>query len=128
MFLSSYTTIYIFRKEICFFECFYFSEYDIRMSLYVFWLRKGPSIKYLCNFWGMGCHSKLRTAAWRGDECHASCVRTHLHYLFYCFWRNACLTMSSFICRNLTVPSFKKDVFVRNGYFSPTRSVSVVMK
>ena len=27
-----------FRKEIYFFECLYFSEYDIRMSLYIFWL------------------------------------------------------------------------------------------
>ena len=37
-------------------------------------------------------------------------------------------TVYFFICRNLTLPSFKKDAFVRNGYFSPTRSISVVMK
>ena len=29
---------------------------------------------------------------------------------------------------NLTLPSFKKGVFVRNGYFSPMRSISVAMK
>ena len=33
-----------------------------------------------------------------------------------------------FICRNLTLPSFKNGVFVRNGYFTPMRSISVVMK
>ena len=36
--------------------------------------------------------------------------------------------VSCFLCRNLTLPSFKKGVFVRNGYFSPMRSISVVMK
>ena len=39
MFISSYTTIY-------FFECLYFSEYGIRMSLHVFLLKKWSSIKY----------------------------------------------------------------------------------
>ena len=35
MFISCYTTIY-FRKEIYFFECLCSTEYDIRMSWYVF--------------------------------------------------------------------------------------------
>ena len=39
-----------------------------------------------------------------------------------------CLMVSYYICRNLTLPSFKKGVFVRNGYFSPMRSISVVVK
>ena len=30
-----------------------------------------------------------------------------------------CLMFSCFICRNLTLPSFKKGLFVRYGYFSP---------
>ena len=34
------------RKEIYFFECLYFSECNLRMSLHVFWLKKAPSIKY----------------------------------------------------------------------------------
>ena len=45
-------------------------------------------------------------------------VRTSL---FSCF----CLLCLGFFCRNLTLPSFKKGVFVRNGYFSP---ISVEMK
>ena len=67
MFTSSYTIyIYIyffFLKEIYFFEWLNFSEYDIWMS---FWLRKGPSIKYVRKWWGMGRHPKcvqLRTRA-----------------------------------------------------------------
>ena len=59
-----------------------------------------------------------------GEGYHASCVLTHLHYLFSCF----CLIVSCFIFRNLTLPSFKKGEFVRNGYFAPMRSISVVMK
>ena len=48
---------------------------------------------------------------------HVSCVRTH--YLFSCF----CLMVSCF-----TLPSFEKGVFVRNSYFSPMTSISVVIK
>ena len=40
-----------FRKEIYLLECLYFSEYDIRMSLYVFWFKKRPSVKYVHNWW-----------------------------------------------------------------------------
>ena len=71
-----------------------------------------------------GDHPKCLQIRTGGEGYHASCVRTHLHYLFSCF----CLMVSCFICRNLTLPSFKKGVFVRNGYFSPMRSISVVMK
>ena len=71
-----------------------------------------------------GDHAKCVQVRTGGGGYHASCVRTHLHYLFSCF----CLMVSCFICRNLTLPSFKKGVFVRNGYFSPMRSTSVVMK
>ena len=38
------------------------------------------------------------------------------------------LTVSCFICRNFTLPSSKTGVFFINGYFSPMRSVSVVIK
>ena len=50
MFISSYTTIYIFAKNFLF-EFSYFSEYYVRKFLFVFWLRNRPSIKYLRN-WG----------------------------------------------------------------------------
>ena len=71
-----------------------------------------------------GGHTKCLPMHKGGEGYQASCVRTHLHYLFSC----SCLMVSCFICRNLTLPSFKKGVFVRNGYFSPMRSISVVMK
>ena len=40
-------------KNLFFFECLYFSEYDIRMLLFVFWLRNRPFIKQVRN-WGNG--------------------------------------------------------------------------
>ena len=46
----------------------------------------------------------------------------------FTFWQYFGLTVSRFICRNLTLPLLKKDVFVRSGYFSPTRSICIVMK
>ena len=59
-----------------------------------------------------------------GERSHASCVRTDLHHLFSCFY----LIVSCFICRDVTLPSFKKGVFVRNVYFSQMRSISAVVK
>ena len=58
---------------------------------------------------------------------HPKClqVRTGREvYYASCF----CVMVSCFICRYLTLPLFKKGVFVRNGYFSSMRSISVVMK
>ena len=69
-------------------------------------------------------HPKCVQVHTGGEGHHASCIRPHLHYLFSCF----CLMVSCFICRDLTLPSSKNGVFVRNGYFSPMRSISVLMK
>ena len=56
LFFAKYSTLpYFFVKKNFFFECLYFREYDIRISLYVFWLRKGPSVKCVLNWWGR-CH------------------------------------------------------------------------
>ena len=102
-----------FCREIYFFECLYFSEYDIRMYWRFFWLRNGPLIKYVRNcwlWWGS-------TAAHREDVCVSSFMCTYTLTLFSCFWQHFCLIVSCFIYRNLTSPLFKKDVFVRNGYF-----------
>ena len=123
MFISSYTTIYFFIKNFfsnvyisvnSIFECSYLSfgcKIGHRLSMYVTRGMEGVHPKYL----------QVRTG---GEGYHSSCVRTHLHYLFSCSW----LMVFCFICRNLTLPSFKKGVFVRNGYFSSMRSISVVMK
>ena len=59
------------REKIYFFKYLYFSEYLTGMSLYVFWLRKEISIKYVCNRWGMGGHPKciqLRTGGGGGGR------------------------------------------------------------
>ena len=92
--------------------------------LFIFRLKNRPSSKYVHNWGYGGGHPKCVQVLIGGEGYHASCVRTQLHYLFSCF----CLMMSCFICRNLTLPLIKKGVFVRNGYFSPMRSISVVMK
>ena len=68
-----------FCKEIYFFECLYFSEYDIRMPLYVFLVEKGVSIKYVSNWREIrGGSPKMRPAAYRGMGWHASCVRMNI--------------------------------------------------
>ena len=59
-------------------------------------------------------------------RCHKSCVCRHLHH-FLSFWQ-LFFIVSCFISRNLALPLFKKDVFVRNDYFSPSRLIPVVMK
>ena len=88
-------------------------------SFYVSWLRKGSSIKYVHNWRGdKGGSDEMRTSAYRGRGCHGSCVRTHLHYAFSCFWQHFCLIVYDFICRNLTLPLFKNDVCQKRLFFS----------
>ena len=79
MFISFYTIIYFFVKKIYFVICLYFSEYDIRMSLYVFWLAKRPSIRYVRNWSGDEVSYKMRADVYRRRACHTLCVRAHLH-------------------------------------------------
>ena len=59
------------KKKKFFFECLYFSEYDIRMLLLVFWLRNRPSIKYVRN-WRKGgggvIQNVCRCVQWEGVE------------------------------------------------------------
>ena len=107
-----------------FFECLYFSEYNTRVSLYNFWMRKSPLIKYVCNWWVNGESSKMRSAAYREKGSQVSCVRMHVHYLFSFFWRHF---LALFVGIQPCIYS-KKNVFVKTGYFSPARSISVVMK
>ena len=87
-----------------------------------FWLRKGSSIKCVRNWWGdSGGHPNCVKLRIGGRECHASCVNIRLHYLFSWFLQDFCLIVSCFTCRNLTLSLIKKDVFIRKGYFFPTR-------
>ena len=94
----------------------------------MFYLSFGREIGHplsICGNRGMeGGHPKCVQVRTKGEGYHASLVRTHLYYLFLCF----SLMVPCFICRNLILPLFKKGVFVRNGYFSPRRSMSAVMK
>ena len=71
-----------------------------------------------------GAHPKCVQLRTEREGYHALCVCTHLRYHFPSF----CLMASYFICRTLTLLSFKNYVFVRNGYFSPMKLISVVMK
>ena len=113
-----------FRKDF-FYECLYFSEYDIRMFLFVFWLRNRPSFKYVRSKGNGGGSFKVFIDKYMGRGIsRVMCMYAPLHYLFSYF----CLMVSCFICRNLNLPLFKKGALVRNGYFSPMRSISVVMK
>ena len=64
-----------------FFWMFIFQWMRIRISLYVFWLRNRPLIKYVRNCWGDGHHPKraqLRTG--EGDVTPCVCVQTHTIY------------------------------------------------
>ena len=125
-FISSYTTIYFFVKKFIFSNvCI--SVNTIFESFYMFFgWERGHQLSTYATIGEIGY--KMRTAAYRGRGCHVFRVRSHLHYLFSCLWQRLCLIVSCFICRNLTLPLFKKDVFVRNNYFFLTRSISAVMK
>ena len=128
MFISSYTTIYFFAKKFIFLNV-YISVNTIFECLYMFFRwERGHQLSTHATGGGQWGSCKMHTAAYRGRECHTSCVLPHLLYLISCFWQHFSLIVSYFICRNLTLPLFKKNLFVRKGYFSPTRSISVIIK
>ena len=110
MFISYYTIIYFFVKN--FFSNVYISVNTIFECSYLSfgWEIGHPLSMYVTRGMERG-HPKCLQMRTGGEGYHASCVRTHLH-LFSCF----CLMVSCFICRDLNLPSFKKGLFVRNGY------------
>ena len=68
------------------FKCFYM----------LFGWERDHQVSTYATYEGMG-ESRLHLRTWGvGRGCHASCVRTHLHYLFSCFWQHFCLIMSCF--------------------------------
>ena len=62
-------------KEFILFECLYFSECDIRMLLFVFWLRNRPSSKCVCNWGNGGGSSKMCTGAYTGRAVEKSVIK-----------------------------------------------------
>ena len=118
MFILYYAIISFFVKN--FFSNVYISVNTTFecSSLSFGWKIDHPLSMYVTR--GMdGAHPKCLRMRTGGEGYHASCV-----HLFSCF----CLMTSCLICRNLTLPSFKKGVFFRNDCFSPMRSIAVVMK
>ena len=111
MFISICNTIYFFTKKFIFPKV-YISVNTIFECHYIFFDQE------------RGHQLSTYSTGEQTVGCHASCVRVHLHHLFLYFWQCFCPIVSSFFCENLTV--FKKGVFVRNDYFSPARSVSIV--
>ena len=135
---AAFLNVYFILQSIYFsvkkfiFSNVYISVNTIFGCLYMFfWLRKRPSIKYVrnCQLLGDGEVTQNTYSFVQGEGvswlmCTYALTLTSL----FMFWEAFCLIVYCFICRNLTLPLFKKDVFGRNGYFSPTRSISVVMK
>ena len=81
--LNVYFNHSFFRKNKYFFECLCFNEYDVRMSLQL--LKDRGS-------------SEMRTAPYRDRGYHASCMRTHLHYLFSWFGQHLCVLAARGVC------------------------------
>ena len=100
---------HLFLRQEYFFELLYLSEYDIRMFLFVISLRNGPSIKYVRNQ-GNGTFKMCPGAYRKRGVSYLTCAYA-LTLLLLCF----CLMVSCFICKILTLSSFSKGMFVRNG-------------
>ena len=110
--------VWLLKNFFFFFECLYFSEYDIRMLLFVFWLRKRPSIKYVRN-WGNGeGSSKIFTGAYRerGVEklvirylCTKSMAPNKFCWIFFVHWFSK--VHYSVTARNKNVHWTKNEVF-----------------
>ena len=124
MFISCYTTIYFFAKKNYCFEYLYFSEYNIRIFLCVFFgWERGHQLSPYATGEGMGNHQNcVQLHTWGGGY-YVLCIPKHSH-LFSCIWQHLFLIVSCFVCKNLTLPLFKQDVLVTNGFFSAMKSIS----
>ena len=130
IFVSSHIAIFFLVKENKFssFSNVYISVNTIFKCLYMFFgWEKGHQLSTYATIEGMGWSSKMQTAVYRESGCHALSVPTHLHYIFSCFWKHFCLIVCCFICINLTLPLFKENVLVTNGFLSLSRPISFVM-
>ena len=120
-FILHYHSINFFVKKFIILN-YHFSVNTIFECIYIiFGWERGHQLSAYATGGEIGGSSKMHKAAYRVMEWHASFVLTHLHYICSCFWQHFCLMVSCSVCRNLTLPFIKKDVFIRNGYFSPTR-------
>ena len=96
--------------------CLFFRK-DLFLSVYI-----SVSTIFECSYlffgWEVGHPlSTLETGGMKGGHPRWN--------IFSCFY----LTVSCFICKNLTLPLFKKGYLCQgNGYFSPMRSIYVAMK
>ena len=135
MFISSYTLHChsLFRKEIYFFECLYFSEYDIQMSLNVFGWEKGHQLSTDATGGEMdGCRGRLVV---RGMQNAYSCVQweglpclmcTYAFTLFSCFWQHFFVFVletesylySKKVCSSETVIFLQQDQFLSKAIFA----------
>ena len=73
------------RKKFFFFDCLYFSEYDIRMFLFILWLINKLSIKYVRNYGNRGSHPIYVQVRTEGEGYHASCVLCTYTISFHVF-------------------------------------------
>ena len=106
--------MYVWMNRI--FECFY---------MFFGWQRGHPLITYATG--GTVGSSRMHKAAYMGREVSRLMCTFALKLSLFMFWQHFCLMVSCFICRNVILPSFKKDLLIRNGYFPPTISVSMVI-
>ena len=104
MLILSYTTIYFYVKKFIFPNVYISVNAMFECFCMFFWLRRrGPSIKCVRCRCGEGDHPKCVQG---GERCHTSCVPISFH-VFGSFF---CLIAFCFICKNLSLPLFKKDV------------------
>ena len=114
-FILHYHSIYFFIKKFIFSNV-YISANTIFECIFMFFgWERGHQLREI------GWSSKMREAAYRRKDCHASCVRTHVHYLFSCFWQHFCLIVYCFICKNITLSLIKKKMCLSCVHFSPKR-------
>ena len=74
------TTFYFFVKKFIFSNVLF--QWIRYSNVFIcFCLRKEPSIKYVCNWWGMGRSSKMGTAAYSGRGFQTSSGRPQLYFL-----------------------------------------------
>ena len=124
IFIPSYTIIYFFVRKFLFSNVYISSEYYIQISFCFFGWERGRQLGTYATFGGWSVIQNACSCVQGEGVSRVMCTYSLTFFLFmFSCSQFSCLIVSCFICRILTLLLFKKDVFIRKGFLSPTRSI-----
>ena len=127
MFISSYTTIYFFFVKKFIFSNVYISVNTVFECLYMFFAWEKAINQVCTQLVEDGEVTQNACSCVQGKGVSLLMCRYGLPLSPFIFWHDFCVIVSCFICRYLTLPLLKKDVFGRNEFELVSRGFELTL-